>query len=248
MERYIKGGGYLFDLQRVDWGPVDRAFQFAPTDPPNYSPSFAQILAWQDESFYRRLGNTSIMFQSSGSSPMLSLPPYAPPASLFYKPPAPPPLYGEAPLARPGKVGDVLKATFNLPVTQRLKGYVSDEFSRQFSSFQKNEWDKWSGWQKGAAITFAGVFVAGVVGTVAAADDARHFAADNLLGVDVPVYLINHRFSVFRVPGTSVKIDGYGAASDFLIGPAADATKPREFKITVMVDVREAFHVIGTYF
>jgi hypothetical protein len=243
-ERYIIGGGYLFDLHRVDWGPMDRAFQFAPLDPPNYTPSLAEIMAWQDESFYRRLGRTASLSPFDAS---LSMTPLAPP-SLFYKAPNPPPLYGDTPLARPGKVGDALKAAFNLPITQHLKGLAVDELTRQYNSFVGNDWDKWSGWQKATAITFAGLFVAGAVGTVAATDDARHFAAQNFLGVEVPVYLINQRLSVFRVPGTSIKIDGYGSASNFLLGPAADPTKPREFKITIMVDVREAFHVIGTYF
>jgi hypothetical protein len=59
-----------------------------------------------------------------------------------------------------------------------------------------------------------------------------------------------HFWPLYRVPGASVKIEGYGAASNYLLGPAegADAQKPREFKITVMVDLREAFDVIGKYF
>ncbi len=149
------------------------------------------------------------------------------PPSLFYKPPPPPPLYGEPSLSRPGKVGDALKAGWNLPITQRLYSLAGDELSRQYHSFEKNDWNKWSGWQKATAITLSGLFVAGAVGAVAGSDDLRHFTADNLLGVDIPVYLINQRLSVFRVPGTYVKIDGYGAASNYpgraLRGPCQTA-------------------------
>jgi hypothetical protein len=201
-------------------------------------------MAWQDDAFYRQLGRAPSLSPFDASLPMTPLDP----PSLFYKAPNPPPLYGDTPLARPGKVGDALKATFKLPITQHLKNLATDELTRQYDSFAGNDWDKWTGWTKATAITFAGLFVAGAVGTGVAVDDARHLVAENFLGVEVPVYLINQRLSIFRVPGTSIKIDGYGAASNYLLGPAADPTKPREFKITIMIDLREAFHVIGAYF
>ncbi len=142
-EQYILSGGLLFDMRRPRFEVIDKAFLDAPTTPPPLIPSFAEMKAWEDDAFYRRLGR---------SAPLRGAP--APPtpdadaagdraaaavavlqSSRSRRDARPIPAAPKA-----GSFGDILKALHGLPIVQRVLNLLSDEGLRQVR-VMKNEWD-----------------------------------------------------------------------------------------------------------
>src|SRR5579863_6570841 len=52
-EQYILDGRMLFDMRRLNFDMIDKAFLDAPVAPPSLLPSFADMKAWEDDAFYR---------------------------------------------------------------------------------------------------------------------------------------------------------------------------------------------------
>lgn len=226
--RYFRSG-LLFDLRRPDWWRVDKAFLSMPTDPPQLFPSRDQISAWKEEQFFRVIGRSSYL--------AAGLAPSAP--SQFYKLPDPAAMSRDPGPPRAGEFGDVLKAVWRLPAIVRMVDQANDEAQRQLH-LAGREWSNLSFWNRAEAVTLAATVAGGVVGTAIGVGEARRFAFKSLLGVDLPVPF---------VPGVSIKLKGYGAADDFLLGPpAAGSTSSRDLNVSITVDLRKAIKIVGKYF
>ena len=74
-ERYLQSGSFLFDMRRFNHDLIDNAFQTAPTIQTDLLPSFAQMKAWEDDAFYRRLGRSAPLFGAPAPPPPLLTPP-----------------------------------------------------------------------------------------------------------------------------------------------------------------------------
>src|SRR5579863_6935067 len=186
MERYILAGSLLFDMKRPRFDLVDKAFLDAPSAPPKL-PSFAEMKAWEDDAFYRRLGRSAPLFGAPATPTPLLTPPIAapPPPSPFFKMPTPPPLGVDPATPKAGSFGDVLKALHSLPIVQNNLNKLSDEGLRQLR-LMRAEWDKSPWLDRITAITLSAPLAAGVVGGLLENDDARHRAFNILKGMDVP--------------------------------------------------------------
>jgi hypothetical protein len=240
MEAYILDGSLLFGMQRPSWLTLDRAFLTAPTAPPPPLPSFAQMKAWEDEAFYRRLGRPAPLFgapaDSSGDTLRL-LPIAAPAAAPFFKLPASPPPGTEPSAPRPGTFGDVLSGFYQTRVVQEGVYKIHDAFNVQIRKLQL-EWKNGSTSERVAAITFATPLAVGLIGGVLGASDARHLAFKTLLGVDIPVPWVR---------GLSFKFSDYGRGADqFLLG--TDPNKPSGVNFGFKLDVLEAIPAVKKLF
>ena len=130
-------------MRRPDFEVIDKAFLVAPTAPPTLLPSFAQMKAWDDEAFYRRLGRPAPLFGAPAPPPPLLTPPLIapPPPSPFYKLPDPASMRADPAAPKAGSTGDILKAMLGLPIVQQNLNKLSDEGLRQVRIL-KVDWDK----------------------------------------------------------------------------------------------------------
>lgn len=239
-ERYFRDGALLFDMRRLSFDVIDKAFLEAPAAPPNLLPSFAQLKAWEEDAFYRRLGRTAPLFGAPAPAPLLTPPLIAPPPpSPFYKLPDPAALRAEPQAPKAGSAGDVLKALMGLPIVNENLNKLRDEGLRQVRLL-KTEWDDAPWRDRITAIVITAPLAAGVVGTVLGADDARHFAFGRLKGVDIPAPF---------VPGLSLHVDDFGKADPFLLGAkAADPHQPQAVQFGLKLDVLKAIPAIRKVF
>jgi hypothetical protein len=239
-ERYILDGSLLFAMRRPSFDVIDKAFLEAPPAPPALLPGFAQMRAWEEEAFYRRLGRTAPLFGAPTPPPPLLTPPLIapPPPSPFYKLPDPAAMRAEPAAPKAGAVGDILKALHGLPIVQQNLNKLSDEGLRQVRLL-KTEWDKSPWLDRITAITIAAPLAASVVGTVLGVSDARHFAFGALKGADVPVPW---------VPGLSLHIDDFGKADPFLLAKPSDPHQPQALQFGLKLDVLKAIPAIRKVF
>ena len=239
-ERYILDGSLLFSMRRPSFDVIDKAFLDAPPAPPALLPSFAEMRAWEEDAFYRRLGRTAPLFGAPATPAPLLTPPVIgpPPPSPFYKLPDPAAMRGESGAPKAGAVGDILKAMMGLPIVQQNLNRLSDEGLRQVR-LMKTEWDKAPWLDRITAITIAAPLAAGVVGTVLGASDARHFAFGALKGADVPVPF---------VPGLSLHVDDFGKADPFLLAKPSDPHQPQAMQFGLKLDVLKAIPAIRKVF
>ena len=239
-ERYFRDGALLFDIRRLSFDVIDKAFLEAPTAPPNLLPSFAQMKAWEEDAFYRRLGRTAPLFGAPAPTPLLTPPLIAPPPpSPFYKLPDPAALRAEPAAPKAGSAGDVLKALMGLPIVKENLNKLSDEGLRQVRLL-KTEWDSAPWRDRITVIVITAPLAASVVGTVLGVDDARHFAFGRLKGVDIPAPF---------VPGLSLHVDDFGKADPFLLGAKpADPHQPQAVQFGLKLDVLKAIPAIRKVF
>jgi hypothetical protein len=240
-EQYILSGSLLFDMRRPRFDLVDKAFLDAPTTTPHLLPSFAEMKAWEDEAFYRRLGRTSpLRGAPAPPTPMLTPPVIAaPPPSPFYKLPDPYAMSAEPPAPKAGSFGDILKALHGLPIVQRILNLLSDEGLKQ-TQLLKNEWDKSPWLDRITVITLSAPIAASVVGTVLGVDQSRHLAFKQLKGADIPVPF---------VPGLSVHVADYGKADPFLLGARPnDPHQPQALEFGLKLDVLKAIPAVRKVF
>ena len=181
-ERYILSGALLFDMRRLDFDVIDRAFLTAPTAPPGL-PSFAQMKAARDEAYYRGLGRPSL---SGAPAPLLTPQVIgSPPPSPLCKLPDPATMRVGPSAPRAGQVGDIFKALMDLPFVQQNLNILRDEGLRRVRLL-KTQWDDAPWRDRIPVLVIAAPIAAGVIGTVLGADDVRHFAFNRLKGVDIP--------------------------------------------------------------
>jgi hypothetical protein len=231
MEQYILSGAMLFDMKRVRFDLLDKSYIDAPTVSPSLLPSFAQMKAWEDDAFYRRLGRSAPLFGAPATPPPLLTPPMLAPAppSPFYKLPSPAAMAHDPAAPKAGSFGDVMKALHGLPIVQENLNLLSDYGLHQVRLL-KADWNKASRLDRFEAITLTATLGAGVVGTVVGADDARHLALNLFKGADIPAPF---------VPGLSFHVDDFGRADRYLLGPKDDL-KPHPLQFGVKFDVLEA--------
>jgi hypothetical protein len=240
-ERYILSGAMLFDMRRLNFDVIDKAFLAAPTAWPSLLPSFAQMQASQNDAFYRRLGRPAPLFGAPlAPAPLLSPPMTGPqPPSPFYKLPDPAALLADPAAPKAGQVGDILKALMGLPFVQVNINKAQDEGLRQLRLLKTN-WDDAPWRDRIPAIVIAAPIAASVIATVLGVDGARHFAFNRLKGVDIPAPF---------VPGLSLQIDDFGKADPFLLGAgAADGHRPQSVQIGFKLDVLKAIPAIRKVF
>ena len=240
-ERYILSGGLLFDMRRLDFDVIDKAFLVAPTASPSLLPSFAQMKAAEDDAFYRRLGRPAPLFGAPlAPAPLLSPPVVGPPPpSPFYKLPAPSALRADPAAPKAGQVGDILKALMGVPYVQVNINKLEAEGLRQVRLLKTN-WDDAPWRDRIPAIVIAAPIAASVIATVLGVDEARHFAFGRLKGVDIPAPF---------VPGLSLHIDDFGKADPFLLGAkAADPHQPQAVQFGLKLDVLKAIPAIRKVF
>lgn len=240
-ERYLLSGSLLFDLRRLSFDVIDKAFLEAPTAPPSLLPSFAQMKAAEEDAFYRRLGRPAPLFGAPLAPAPLLTPPVIgpPPPSPFYKLPGPAALRADASAPKAGQVGDIFKALMGLPFVQQNMNKLQDEGLRQVRML-KTEWDDAPWRDRITTIVIAAPIAAGVIGTVLGVDDARHFAFNRLKGVDVPAPW---------VPGLSLHVDDFGKADPFLLGAKpADSHQPQAVQFGLKLDVLKAIPAIRKVF
>ena len=231
--RYLQGGGLQSDLSAARFDLLDKAFMQAPTDPPKL-PTFAEMRAWQDEAFYKRLGRPPPLFGAPVPAMLVSPPLIGPPPpSPFYKIPDPATLRGEPPAPKKGTAGDVAKAFLALPEIKRNYDRLTDYGMAQVDLLGR-EWDK-SPWLTGripALIVLAPLPVEVVAG-ILKSDEARNFAFKSLRGVDVPVPFVR---------GLSFHVDDYGKADSYLTGAKpGDPQHPQFIQFGLKLDVLKAF-------
>ncbi len=231
-ERYIVGGAFLFEMRLPNFALIDNAFLVAPVAPPSLLPSFAQMKAWEDDVFYRRLGRTAPLFGAPAPTPLLTPPVIAPPPPApFYKLPDPAKMPAGSVTPRAGSVGDVLKAANGLRIVQDLENRMNDEASRQIRLF-KADWKKSPWLDRSFEIVLTAPLVASALGTILGADDARHFAFNLLKGKEIPLP---------PVPGLSFQIDNFGKADSFLLGSKpADAHHLQPVQFGLKFDLLKA--------
>lgn len=240
-ERYILSGALLFDMRRLDFDVIDKAFLVAPTAPPNLLPSFAQMKAAEEDAFYRRLGRPAPLFGAPLAPAPLLTPPVIgpPPPSPFYKLPDPAAMRADPAAPRAGQVGDIFKALMGLPYVQVNMNKLQSEGLRQVRLL-KTQWNDAPWRDRIPAIVIAAPIAAGVIGTVLGVDDARHFAFNRLKGVDIPAPF---------VPGLSLHVDDFGKADPFLLGAKpADAHQPQAVQFGLKLDVLKAIPAIRKVF
>lgn len=240
-EQYILSGALLFDMRRPSFEVIDKAFLDAPTTPPPLIPSFAEMKAWEDDAFYRRLGRSApLRGAPAPPTPMLTPPVIAPPPPLpFYKVPDPAAMRSDPGGPKAGSFGDILKALHGLPIVQRVLNLLSDEGLRQVR-VMKNEWDTAPWLDRITVITLSAPIAASVVGSVLGADDARHFAFKALKGADVPVPW---------VPGLSLHVSDFGRADPFLLGAKpSDPHQPQAIEFGLKFDVLKAIPAVRKVF
>ena len=239
-ERYILDGSLQFAMRRPSFDVVDKAFLEAPPAPPTLLPSFAQMRAWEDDAFYRRLGRTAPLFGAPAPPPPLLTPPVIapPPPSPFYKLPDPAAMRAELAVPRAGAVGDILKVLHGLPIVQQNLNKLSDEGLRQVR-LMKAEWSAAPWRDRITAIVIAAPLAASVVGAVLGPSESRHFAFGLLKGADVPVPW---------VPGLSVHIDDFGKADPFLLAKPSDPHQPQALSFGLKLDVLKAIPAIRKIF
>jgi hypothetical protein len=237
-ERYIRSGAMLFDMRRLDFDVIDKAFLNAPTSTPSLLPSFAQMRAAQDDAFYRSLGRPVPRF--GAPAPLLTPPVIGPPPPApFYKLPDPASMRADPVAPRAGQVGDIFKALMGLPFVQQNMNKLQDEGLRQVRLL-KSEWNDAPWRDRIPVIAIAAPIAAGLIGTVLGVDEARHFAFNRLKGVDVPAPF---------VPGLSLHVDDFGRADPFLLGAkAGDARSPQAVQFGLKLDVLKAIPAIRKVF
>jgi len=238
-ERYMLSGALLFDTTRLRFDLLDKAYLDAPTVSPSLLPSFAQMKAWEDDAFYRRLGRTAPLFGAPATSSTLLTPPVLAPAppSPFYKLPSPQAMVRDPAAPRMGAFGDVLKALDGLPIVQENKKRLFDYGLHQVRLL-KTDWDNAPWRDRIPVLTLTATLAAGLVGAVVGVDDARHFALRQLKGADIPAPF---------VPGLSFHIDDFGAADRYLLGPKDDA-RGRPLQFGVKFDLLEAIPALKKRF
>jgi hypothetical protein len=238
-ERYILSGSMLFDMRRLNFDMIDKAFLEAPIAPPNLLPSFADMKAWEDDAFYRRLGRAPPLFGAPAPAPLLT-PPIAGPAppSPFYKLPSPLAFTVDPATPKAGQVGDVFKALMGLPFIQQNMNKLGDEALSQVRLI-KNDWANAPWRDRVTAIVIAAPIAASVVGTVLGVDEARHFAFARAKGVDIPAPW---------VPGVSLHVDDFGKADPYLLGKPTDPHQPQSLQFGLKFDVLKAFPAIRKVF
>jgi len=239
-ERYFRDGGLLFGMRRLSFDVIDKAFLEAPTAPPKLLPSFAEMKAWEDKVFYRRLGRPAPLFGAPSPTPLLTPPVFGPPPpSPFYKLPDPAAMRLDPAAPKAGEVGDIFKALMGLPFVQQNMNKLRDEGLRQVR-LMKREWDDAPWRDRMTAIVIATPIAAGVLGTVLGVDDVRHFAFNRLKGVDIPAPW---------VPGLSLHIDDFGKADPFLLGAKpAEGHPPQAVQFGLKLDVLKAIPAIRKVF
>lgn len=230
-QRYLRTGGYQFDLAAARFDLIDKAFLEAPVDPPSLLPSFAQIKAWQDEAFFKRIGLVPPSFGPSAQPLLGTMTPLAPPSTPapFFKLPDPVAMRGDPPALRPGAAGDVMKAFMALPEVKRNFDKLETYGGYQIDLL-KRDWDKAPWRDRITALALFAPLPAAAIGGILGSDEARHFAFKNLKGVDIPLPFL---------PGVSARIDDYGKGDAYLLG--AKPGDPQPFKFGLMLDVRKAF-------
>jgi hypothetical protein len=238
-ERYILSGSLLFDMKRMRFDLLDKAYIDAPTVSPSLMPSFAQMKAWEDDAFYRRLGRTAPLFGAPATPAPLLTPPLLSPAPLspFYKLPSPAAMAHDPTATKAGSFGDVLKALDGLPIVQENKNKLIDYGLRQVQLL-KTDWDKAPWRDRIPALVLTATLGAGLVGTVMGADDARHLALNQLKGADIPAPF---------VPGLSFHVTDFGKADRYLLGPKDDS-KPHPLEFGVKFDLLEAIPALKKMF
>ena len=239
-ERYIRSGSMLFDMRRLRFDIVDKAFLDAPTAPPKLLPSYAEMRAWEEDAFYRRFGRQAPVFGAPAPVPLLTPPTLGPPSSsLFFKLPDPAGLRAESAGPRAGEVGDIFKALMGLPVVQQNLNKLQDEGLRQLR-FMKREWVAAPWRDRMTTIVIVAPIVAGVMGTVLGADDVRHFAFNRLKGLDVPAPW---------VPGLSFYVADFGKADPYLLGAkAAGGHQAQSVQFGLKLDLLKAIPAIRKVF
>ena len=239
LEQYILSGSLLFDMQRLRFDLLDKSYLDAPTVSPSLLPSFAQMKAWEDDAFYRRLGRSPPLLGAPATGSSLMTPPLlsAAPLSPFYKLPSPAAMARDPAAPKAGSFGDVMKALHGLPIVQENLKSLSDHGLRQVRLLKK-DWDKAPWIDRIEAITLTATLGTGIVGAVIGADDARHFALNRLKGADIPAPF---------VPGLSFHIDDYGRADRYLLGPKDDL-KPHPLQFGAKFDVLEAIPALKKLF
>ncbi len=240
-EQYILSGALLFDMRRPSFEVIDKAFLDAPTTPPHLIPSFAEMKAWEDDAFYRRLGQSApLRGAPAAPAPLLTPAVIAPPPpSPFYNVPDPAAMRADPAGPKAGSFGDILKALHGLPIVQRTLNTLSDEGLRQVRVLKTN-WDQAPLLDRITVITLSAPIAASVVGAVLGADDARHFAFKTLKGADVPVPW---------VPGLSLHVSDYGKADPFLLGAKPnDPHQPQALEFGLKFDVLKAVTAVRKRF
>ncbi len=238
-ERYILQGSLLFSMRRPSFDLIDKAFLDAPLAPPALLPSFAEMRAWEEDAFYRRLGRTAPLFGAPAPTPLLTPPVIGPPPpSPFYKLPDPAAMRGESAAPKAGAVGDILKALHGLPIVQQNLNKLSDEGLRQ-ARLLKSEWDQAPWRDRILAITITAPLAASVVGAVIGPSESRHFAFGVLKGADVPVPW---------VPGLSLHVDDFGKADPFLLAKPTDPHQPQALQFGLKLDVLKAIPAFAKVF
>lgn len=223
-ERYMLSGSLLFDMRRMRFDLLDKAYGDAPMVSPSLLPSFAQMRAWEDNAFFSRLGRTAPLLGAPGAPPPLLTPPLlsSAPPSPFYRQPSLDALARDPAAPKAGAFGDVLKALDGVPIVQENKNKLID-YGLQQVHLLKTDWDKAPWRDRIPALALTATLGAGLVGSVIGADDARHFALNQLKGADIPAPF---------VPGLSFHIEDFGKADRYLLGPKDDSkVHPLQFGV-----------------
>jgi hypothetical protein len=238
-ERYILSGSLLFDMKRMRFDLIGKAYVDAPTVSPSLLPSFAQMKAWEDSAFYARLGRSAPLFGAPATPAPLLTPPMLspPPASPFYKAPSAAAMARDGAAPKAGSFGDVLKALDGLPIVQENKNKLIHYGLRQVQLL-KTDWSNAPWRDRIPALVLTATLGAGLVGTAIGADDARYFALDKVKGADIPAPF---------VPGLSFHVDDFGKADRYLLGPKND-DKAHPLQFGVKFDLLEAIPALKRMF
>jgi hypothetical protein len=176
---------------------------------------------------------TSYQSLLSRPSPLLPTPPRAP--SPQYTP-------GTGPATpRPGELGDVIGAVYQLPAVQRIVIQAHDEGHRQVRLLRK-EWDEASTGDRVAMVTMTTLVGGSAIGIVLGNQQTRSMAFDLVKGHDIPVPLVDGlSFKLLdRGGGITAPLGVPGlSGSARLQFPAA--ARP-DYEVTVTFDVMEFIH------
>lgn len=241
-ERYILSGALLFDMKRMRFDLLNKAYDDAPTVSPSLLPSFAQMKAWEDNAFYCRMGQTAPLYGAPASPPLYGAPASTPLlapslSSPFYKLPSPVALARDGAAPKAGAVGDVLKALDGLPIVQENKNKLIDFGLRQVRLL-KTDWHNAPWRDRIPTLVLTATLGAGVLGTVIGVDDARHLALGQLKGADIPAPF---------VPGLSFYVEDFGKADRYLLGPKDDS-KLHPLSFGVKLNVLDAIPALKKIF